>query len=303
MIKINIKKYGKYILFFIIFFSVSFAAMITLKKRTEEQLRQLYTDKLSEISKEKNPGEGRETADKERTDVKDEGMMRTLRKFSPEEISKYKLELRQRINLYENKVALLDKREREIDAFKTDLESRKAEIETMREKLDEVLVFISKERIDLDSDLVVFEETERKNIRQLANVYATMDRLKAAEILVKLSHDTSAQVLTSMPSKNSANILTEMDPSDAAAISKQMKRLHVVDSTSGETIKKRNIMKLAAIYQRMDPGKVISLIEKLDKKTTISILSEMDHKNLARILELAETEKASKLAEEIRKIL
>jgi flagellar motility protein MotE (MotC chaperone) len=303
MIKITIKKYGKYIFYFIVFFSVSFAAMIALKKRTEEQLRQLYTAKLSEINKEKDPGEGRETADKERTDVKDADMIRTLRKFSPEEISKYELELHQRIKLYENKVALLDKRERELEAFKTDLESRKTEIEAMRENLDEVLVFLSKERTDLDSDLVIFEESKRRNIRQLANMYAEMDGLKAAVIVAKIDHDVSAQILASMSPRKSANILAEMDSSDAATISSQMKRLHVTDSTSDETIKKRNLRKLAAIYQRMDPGKAISLIEKLDRKTVIGILSQMDHRNLARILELAETKKASKLVEEIRKIL
>lgn len=173
----------------------------------------------------------------------------------------------------------------------------------MRERIDEMLVFLGNERVDLENDLVLFEESKRKNIRQLANVYAAMDKVRAAEIITKMSHDVSAKILASMPSKNSASILTEMGTSVAAVISDQMKRLHVVDSTSDETIKKRNIRKLAAIYQRMDPGKVLSIIEKMDRRTAVGILSEMDHRNLARILELAETEKASRLAEEIRKLL
>lgn len=301
MIKLNVKKYSRYIVFFIIFFSLSSTVMIALKKRTEERLKQLYTARIAEIIKDKELRENEGQAAKELVDTKE--AVRMLQKFSPEEIRKYQLELRQRIKLYEQKVALLNKSEKEIEAFKTDIENRKTEIESMRTKLDEALTFISKERIDLNSDLVVFDESERKNLKRLAGIYASMEALKAAEVMSKLSHDTSAKVLTGMPSKKSAKILSEIDPSGAATISEQMKRLQVTDSSSGETIKERNIMKLAAIYQKMDTEKAVSVIEKLEKKTAISILSKMDENKLARILELMETEEASKLTEDIRNIM
>ncbi len=300
-IKLNIKKHIPYILFFIVFFSVSSVVMIVLKKGVEKKLKQYYSAKLLEIRKEYSRKESSEKAINEEKEKKE--AVRMLRKFSPDEIRKYQMELRQRIDLYEKKVTLLDKKEKEIEAFKTDVENRKSEIASMREKLDEALMFISAERIDLDSDLVVFNESERKNLKRLADIYASMDALKAADVLGKLNHDTSAKVLYSMPSKKSAKILSEFDPSGAATISEQIKNLQMVNQVSGESLKGRNIKKLAAIYQKMDTEKAVSIIKKLDDETAVSILSKMNEKKLAKILELVETDEASRLTNEIRKIL
>ena len=54
------------------------------------------------------------------------------------------------------KLHCLIRKKRKWNPFKTDVENRKSEITSMREKLDEALMFISAERIDLDSDIVVF---------------------------------------------------------------------------------------------------------------------------------------------------
>jgi flagellar motility protein MotE (MotC chaperone) len=239
--------------------------------------------------------------EKEKNEQKE--AVRMIRKFSSDEIRKYQTELRQRIDLYEKKVTLLDKKEKEIESFKTDVEGRKSEITSMREKLDEALMFISAERIDLDSDIVVFNESERKNLKRLADIYASMEALKAADVLSKLNHDTSAKVLSGMPTKKSAKILSEFNPSGAATISEQMKNLQMVNQASDESLKRRNIMKLAAIYQKMDTEKAVSIIKKLDNETAVSILSKMNEKKLARILELVGTNEASRLTDEIRKIM
>ena len=300
-IKLNIKKYIPYIIFFIVFFSVSTVAMIVLKKGVEEKLKQYYSAKLLETREKYSRKESSEKAINEEKGKKE--AVRMLRKFSPDEIKKYQMELRQRIDLYQKKVALLDKKEKEIEAFGTDVENRKSEIASMREKLDEALVFISAERIELDSDLVVFNESERKNLKRLADIYASMEALKAANVLNKLNRDTSAKVLSGMPAKKSAKILSEFNPSGAATICEQMKNLQMVNKTSDESIKGRNIMKLAAIYQKMDTGKAVAIIKKLDNETAASILSKMDKKKLARILELVGTDEASRLTNEIREIL
>ena len=300
-IKLNIKKHIPYILFFIVFFSVSSVAMIVLKKGVEEKLKHYYSAKLLDIREEYSHKEGSGKAINEKKEKKE--AVRMLRKLSSDEIRKYQMELRQRIDLYEKKVTLLDKKEKEMESFKTDVENRKSEIASMREKLDEVLMFISAERIDLDSDIVVFNESERKNLKRLADIYASMEALKAADVLSKLNHDTSAKVLSGMPSKKSAKILSEFSPSGAATISEQMKNLQMVNQASDESLKGRNIMKLAAIYQKMDTEKAVSIIEKLDNETAVSILSKMNEKKLARILELVETDEASRLTDEIRKIM
>jgi len=275
--------------------------MVALKKRIEKKMAQSYSAKLLEIKEEyrKNDSSAKEAEEQKKT----KDAVRALKGFSPEEIRKYQQELRQRIELFEKKVELLGKKEKEIETFEADVENRKSEIMAMRQKLYELLMLVSKARINLDRDLIVFDESERKNLKRIADIYASMEALKAAEVLSKLNHDTGAKVLTGMPSKKSAKILSEIDPTGAAEISEKMKRLQVVDKEADETLKERNIKKLAAIYGRIDTDKAVSIINKLENETAVSILSKMNEKNLARILEFVETDEASKLTEEIRRIM
>lgn len=300
-VKLNIKKFIPYILFFIVFFSISSFVMIALKKGIEKKMGEYYSSKILEIEEVYSKKESSQKEEIEQKKTKE--AVRVLKGFSPDEIRKYQLELRQRIALYEKKFALLSKEEREIEAFKADVENRKKEMMTMRKKLDGALLLISKERIDLDRDLIVFDESERKNLKRLATIYSSMDALKAAEILSKLKNNTSAKVLTGMQSKKSAKILSAFDSTAAAAISEKMKRLQAVNKGTGETLKERNIKKLAAIYQRIETEKAVSIMKKLEYETAISILSKMNEKNLAKILEFVEADEASKLTEAIRKIM
>ncbi len=300
-IKLNIKKFIPYIIFFIVFFSISLVVMVALKKEVEKKMTQYYSARILAIKEDNIEKEKNLQATEAQKEIKDAA--RILMEFSPEEIRKYQEELRQRLNMYENKVALLDKKEKEIETFKTDIEYRKSEIVSMREALEEELDFISRERIDLDKDLVAFDEGERKNLKRLSGIYASMEALKAAEVLNKLSRDTGAKVLTGMPSKKSAKILAEIDPSGAAVISEQIKKIETVDLELDETLKDRNIKKLASIYQKMDTEKAVTILRELENETAVSILSKMAEKKLAKILEIVETEEASKLIEEIRKIM
>ena len=299
--KLNKKKLIPYVLFFIVFFAISSVVMITLKKGIEQKMVEYYTSKIAEIEEEYSKKEISEKKADEQKKTKE--AVRSIKGFSSDEIRKYQQELKQRIALYEKKSALLRKNEREVEAFKTDVENRKKEMETMRKKLDGALLLISKERIDLDSDLIVFDESERKNLKRLAGIYSSMDSLKAAQVLSKLKKNTSAKVLAGMQSKKSSKILSEFDPAFAAVISERMKRLQIVNQDSDETIKERNIKKLAAIYQKIETEKAVSIIKKLEYKTAVSILSKMNEKNLAKILEFVETDEASKLTEAIREIL
>lgn len=297
----NIKKLIPFLLFFIVFFSLSSFVMISLKKGIEKKMGQHYSDKLLEIEEEYSKKESSEKEANEQKKTKE--AVRSLKGFSPDEIRKYQHELRERIALYDKKFALLGKKEREIEAFKADVENRKNEMINMRKKLDGALMLISKERIDLDRDLIVFDESERKNLKRLADIYASMDALKAAKVLSKFKHDTSAKILTGMQSKKSAKIFSEFDPAGAAKISEKMKRLEKVNQGADETLKVRNIKKLAAIYQKIETEKAVSIMKKLENETAVSILSKMNEKNLAKILEFVETDEASKLTKEIRKIM
>jgi len=299
--KLNKKKLIPYVLFFIVFFAISSVVMITLKKGIEKKMVGYYTSKIAEIEEEYSK---KEISDKKADEQKEtKEAVRSIKEFSSDEIRKYQQELKERVALYEKKSALLRKNEREIEAFKSDVENRKKEMETMRKKLDGALLLISKERIDLDSDLIVFDESERKNLKRLAGIYSSMDALKAAQVLSKLKKNTSAKILAGMQSKKSSKILSEFDPAFAAVISERIKRLQIVNQDSDETIKERNIKKLAAIYQKIETEKAVSIIKKLEYKTAVSILSKMNEKNLAKILEFVETDEASKLTEAIREIL
>jgi len=299
--KLNKKKLIPYVLFFIVFFAISSVVMITLKKGIEKKMVEYYTSKIAEIEEEYSK---KEISDKKADEQKEtKEAVRSIKGFSSDEIRKYQQELKERVALYEKKSALLRKNEREVEAFKSDVENRKKEMETMRKKLDGALLLISKERIDLDSDLIVFDESERKNLKRLAGIYSSMDALKAAQVLSKLKKNTSAKILAGMQSKKSSKILSEFDPAFAAVISERIKRLQIVNQDSDETIKERNIKKLAAIYQKIETEKAVSIIKKLEYKTAVSILSKMNEKNLAKILEFVETDEASKLTEAIREIL
>ena len=300
-LKLNKKKLIPLVLFFIVIFAISSYVMISLKKGIEKKMGEYYASKVLEMEEKYSK---KESSDKEEVEQeKTKNAVRAIKGFSPEEIRKYQQELKQRIALYEKKSALLPKKEREIAAFKTDVENRKKEMAVMRKKLDGALLLISKERIDLDKDLIVFDESERKNLKRLADIYSSMDALKAAGVLSKLKKETSAKVLASMQSKKSAKILTEFDPAFAGRICEKMKRLQSVNKDEDETLKQRNIKKLAAIYQRIETEKAVAIIKNLKYETAVSILSKMNGKNLAKILEFVETDEASKLTEAIRKII
>jgi len=300
-VKSNKKKLIPYVLFFIVFFSISSLVMINLKKGVEKKMAESYSSKLSEMKEKYSNKERREKEVSEQNKTRE--AVRAIKGFSPDEIRKYQQELKERIGLYEEKSALLRKKEREIDAFKTDVENSKKEMASMRIKLDEALLLINKERIDLDRDLIVFDESERKNLKRLADIYSSMDALKAADVLSKLKKVTSAKILTGMQAKKSAKIISEFDLAFAASISEKMKKLQIVNQDADETIKERNIKKLAAIYQKIETEKAVSIIKKLEYETAVSILSKMNEKKLAKILEFVETDEASKLTVAIRDIM
>ncbi len=300
-IKLNIKGLIPYVLFFIVFFAVSTLVMINLKKGIQKKMVEHYTSRISDIKEEYRKQKINEKKNEEENKIKE--AVREIKGLSPDEIRRYQHELKERILLYEQKSALVRKNEREIDAFKIDVENSQKEMETIRKKLDGALLLISKERIDLDRDLIIFENSEKKNLKRLSDIYSSMDPLKAAEVLSKLKKVTSAKILTGMQSKKSAKIVSEFNPIFAAAICEKMKRLQVTDQDEDETIKERNIRKLATIYQKIETEKAVSIIKKLEYETAVSILSKMKEKKLAKILEFVEADEASKLTEAIREIL
>ena len=286
----NIKKLSFYIIFFVIMFSASSYVMISLKVRIEDELRDVYSQQLLKILEERDSIGALDT----------KGPLRKFKSLSPEKINEFIVELKQRVDLYEKKTGLLDQRERQIDSFKADLETQKEELIFIRGELSEALLLASRERVALDNDLIVFNKSERKNLKRLAAVYASMEASKAAVIISQLNSETGAKVLVSMPSKKSANILVEIVPAGAVKLTEQMRKLEIVSNESEETLKQRNLKKLAAIYQDMEANRAVSIIEKLDDEITVSILSYMDEKKLAKILDLVQSEKASKLTEKIR---
>ena len=242
-IKINIKKKLPLVAMFISVFLVSIFLLTTFKKKIEKEQRKIFSVKLKELETENLKKRGSDEP------------QRILKDLSHKEISGLLEELNQRVDLYVKKFGLLDKREKQLESFKTDLEAQKTELVSMRDKYSETLMLITKERADLDKDLVLFEGIERKNIKNLAEVYASMEVSKSANALRQLSSETGAKVLASMPSKKSAKILEEISPDVAAELSEQMKKLETVNSLTDEALKRRNLKALAGVYQKMEPNK------------------------------------------------
>ncbi len=79
--------------------------------------------------------------------------------------------------------------------------------------------------------------------------------------------------------------------------------MQIVNQDEDETIKERNLKKLAAIYQKIETEKAVSIIKKLKYETAVSILSKMNGKKLAKILEFVGTDEASKLTVAIKEIM
>ncbi len=294
------KKFLPYLIVFSVVFSISSLAMISLKKKIEDQQSKVFSKQLDKI-KEKIVERIKQQDQPEQSESKD--VLRTFKQLSPEEINVFLAELKQRIDLYEKKSGLLIKKQKEIKSFKADMESQKKELVSIREKLTETLLLVSKERVALDNDLIVFDKNERKNLKRLGGVYSSMEASKSAVILSQLNSKTGAKILSSMPSKKAAIILTEIDPTEAAKLIEQMRKLEIMNKKPDESLKQKNLKKLAIIYQGMEADKAVSIIEKLDGETTINILSYMDEKKLAGILEFMEAEEASKLSEEIRNVI
>jgi len=286
---INIKQKLPLVVMFLSIFLVSTLLLTFFKKKIEKDQQKNFSIKLK----------GLETKTLKTRGSKEP--QRILKDLSPKETNGLLEELNQRVDLYVKKFGLLDKREKQLESFKTDLEAQKMELVSMRDKYSETLLLITRERADLDKDLLVFEGIERKNIKNLAEVYASMDVSKSAKALRQLSSETGAKVLASMPSKKSAKILEEIGPDVAAELSEQMKKLETVNSLKDESLKRRNLKALAGVYQKMEPNKTLSVLKELNDETVINILSYMDEKKLAKILELMGAEEASEITEKIRK--
>ena len=286
---INIKQKLPLVAMFLSIFLVSTLLLTFFKKKIEKDQQKIFSVKLKEL----------ETKTLKKRGSKEP--QRILKDLSPKETNGLLEELNQRVDLYVKKFGLLDKREKQLESFKTDLEAQKMELVSMRDKYSETLLLITRERADLDKDLLVFEGIEKKNIKNLAEVYASMDVSKSAKALHQLSSETGAKVLASMPSKKSAKILEEIGPDVAAELSEQMKKLETVNSLTDESLKRRNLRALAGMYQKMEPNKTLSVLKELNNETVVNILSYMDEKKLAKILELMGAEEASEITEKIRK--
>jgi flagellar motility protein MotE (MotC chaperone) len=287
--KINIKQKLSLVVMFISVFLVSVFLMMIFREKIEKEQQNDFSVKLEEIKA--------MTPDKRGSSEPE----RILKDLSPAETNELLEELNQRVDLYVKKFSLLEKKEKQLESFRTDLETQKKELVSMRDKFSETIMLINKERIDLDKELVVFEGIERKNIKNLAVVYASMEPSKSAEALRQLSSETGAKVLASMPSKKSAKILEEIAPDVAAELSEQMKKLEMVNSLTDEALKTINLKALAEMYQKMETVKALALLKELKDETAVNILSYMEEKKLAKIMELMGAEEASEITEKIRK--
>ena len=286
--KFNIKKILPFIVFFMIVFASSLYMMMSLKKNVAKELHVVYSKRLEE-------SKGAVVVEK-----KQDTPLQQFESLETEELNEFLVELKQRIDLYKKKIDLHKKNEKEIDSFKADLEIQKKELVSLRERLSIALTLVSEERVALNDDLITFSNIERKNLNHLSTVYASMDAVKAAEVLSQLNSETGAKVISGMPPKKSAKILMEVAPVGAAKLTEQLKKLEVTNKAADGSLKQKNLKKLAAIYQSMEADKAVSIIDELDEETTVSILSYMVEKKLAKILELIESERALELTEKIK---
>ncbi|MEM9158770.1 MAG: hypothetical protein AAGB46_06935 [Verrucomicrobiota bacterium] len=147
--------------------------------------------------------------------------------FSPDEINQLRREL-------ESRLAEVEERSQELDAFEARLNADRTEVEGIKASVMEM-------RDSLLQDIVRLEKTEEANLANLAKTYSALDAEDAVSILLELDDATVVKIMFFMKPDIQAEILGEMagrDKGDKLLVQKaanwsDMLRLFSDEDTTG----------------------------------------------------------------------
>lgn len=94
----------------------------------------------------------------------------------------------------------LHKKEEELERLQGQVRSEVADLNLLRRELETL-------REEIQQDLIVIDDNERQNLRNLSSLYAEMKAPAAVKVLGELEVDTVVKILSLMPADASARIL------------------------------------------------------------------------------------------------
>ncbi len=138
----------------------------------------------------------------------------------------------------------LKKEKEKLDARETDLGKLEAQIKSERQELEKVRADIEAMRDQISQSIPRIEESEAKNIKNLAKTYASVEPTAAVAIFKELNDNTVVKILSFMKAETAGAILAEMSRQQdkdesmakrAARISDKLRLLEPLQKTAPRT--------------------------------------------------------------------
>lgn len=138
----------------------------------------------------------------------------------------------------------LKKEKEKLDARETDLGKLEAQIKSERQELEKVRADIEAMRDQISQSIPRIEESEAKNIKNLAKTYSSVEPTAAVAIFKELNDNTVVKILSFMKAETAGAILAEMSHQQdkdesmakrAARISDKLRLLEPLQKTAPRT--------------------------------------------------------------------
>lgn len=109
-----------------------------------------------------------------------------------------------------------------IERYLTEMDNKKAEIQSARNSLSEVLVKVAAARPGGAKPSAIRQEDVNTDVARLVAVYDQMKPEQAATVISNLPPDFAAEILMRVQPENSARIMASVDPNQAAILTSYM---------------------------------------------------------------------------------
>jgi DNA repair exonuclease SbcCD ATPase subunit len=110
----------------------------------------------------------------------------------------------------DNLVHELKKEKEELDARETDLGKLEARVQSEKKELEKVRSDIEAMRDEISQRIPRIEESEAKNVKDLAKTYSSVKPTAAVAIFKEMSDDSVVKILSFMKAETAGAILAEM---------------------------------------------------------------------------------------------
>ncbi|HHT9126583.1 MAG TPA: MotE family protein [Candidatus Brocadiia bacterium] len=146
-----------------------------------------------------------------------------LKPFSNSDMAKFIAEIEVHRREYEKKKELLTWKEKVLQSMEANLDAEKKELISLKHEITEIIKSASEKKVELEKEVINFEQSETKNLKKLAEVYGGMKPDKAAAIIKEMDDDTAVKLLSTMDGRDSSKILQAIEPDRAVKLSEKIR--------------------------------------------------------------------------------